>query len=90
MVKCAPSGMPGLQDMLWRRWVCGDEGHGAWPTVYQGLGVYREPVQGSMATPMQAHPAGMLPGADALHALPSLGQLPRLSYDFDAGARTAP
>ncbi len=76
--------------MLWRRWVCGDEGHGAWPTVYRGLGVYKEPVQGSMAMPMQARPAGMLPGADTLHALPSLGQLPRLSYDFDAGARMAP
>ena len=70
--------------------MCGDEGHGAWPTVYQGLGVYREPVQGSTAMPVQAQSAGMLPGADTLHALPSLGQLPRLSYDFDAGARAAP
>ena len=76
--------------MLRRRWVCGDEGHGAWPTVYQGLGVYREPVQGPVALSMQAHPAGMLPGLDTFHALPSLGQLPRLSYDIDAGACTPP
>ena len=60
---------------------------GLWPMVYQGLGVYREPVQ----RPMMRLPApslfGTAPGPqDDLLTLPSLDSMPYTPRSSDAGA----
>lgn len=60
---------------------------GLWPMVYQGLGVYKEPVQ----RPMMSLPApslfGTAPGPqDDLLTLPSLGSMPYTLRSSDAGA----
>ncbi len=60
---------------------------GLWPIVYQGLGVYREPVQ----RPMMSLPAppllGTAPGPqDDRLTLPSLGSMPYTPRSSDAGA----
>ena len=64
---------------------------GLWPMVYQGLGVYREPVQ----RPMMSLPApsllGTAPGPqDDLLTLPSLGSMPYTPRSSDAGAHACP
>lgn len=62
---------------------------GLWPMVYQGLGVYREPVQGPMALPLPLPSLGFHAGFGghqaALHELPSLGQIPYTLRESDTG-----
>ena len=56
-----------------------------WPMVYQGLGVYREPVQRHTAL-AASQQFGALPGdAAALSSLPSLDSIPYAHRGSDTG-----
>ncbi|CAL5220819.1 g2895 [Coccomyxa viridis] len=71
-------------------WVSGDQDNlatrdGMWPMVYQGLGVYKEPVQRHTALAAPHH-FGALPGdATALSPLPSLDSPPYAQLHADTG-----
>ena len=57
--------------------------------VYQGLGVYREPVQ--RHTALSAPPQfGALPGDAALPSLPSLDSIPYAQRGSDTGTPPTP
>ena len=75
--------MTGDQDNLTNR-------DGLWPMVYQGLGVYREPVQRRAAPPLAPHASGALPAEAALCGLPSLDSIPHAHPNFDTGTPVIP
>ena len=57
--------------------------------VYQGLGVYREPVQRPSALALPSH-FGALPGGAAVSSLPSLDSIPYAHRGPDTGTPLEP
>ncbi len=56
--------------------------------VYQGLGVYREPVQRQLISPVP-HQYEAFAGQNALHEIPSLGSIPCSPPESDTGMPTS-